>query len=90
MQLTKQTRLMKSKEEIEKLANELIGVTFCGHINITDEVKEFYINGYKQCQEDLNKDLYSEIENLIITWSNDGTKTAGTLTRQIMEKINNY
>jgi hypothetical protein len=35
-----------------------------------------------------NKDLYSEIENLIITWNNDGTKTAGTLTRQIMELLN--
>jgi hypothetical protein len=43
---------MKNKEEIEKLANELIGVTFCGHINITDELKEFYINGYTQCEED--------------------------------------
>ena len=28
--------------------------------------------------------LYSEIENLIIRWNNDGTKTAGELTRQIM------
>lgn len=28
--------------------------------------------------------LYSDIEDLIIRWSNDGTKTAGTLTRQIM------
>jgi hypothetical protein len=36
----------------------------------------------------LNKDLYSEIENLIITWSIDGTKTAGTLTRQIMKLLN--
>ncbi len=32
--------------------------------------------------------LYSQIENLIIIWSNDGTKTAGTLTRQIMELLN--
>ena len=29
-------------------------------------------------------ELYSEIENLIISWSNDGTKTAGSLTRKIM------
>jgi hypothetical protein len=28
--------------------------------------------------------LYREIENVIIGWSNDGTKTAGTLTRDIM------
>ena len=28
--------------------------------------------------------LYSDIEHLIIQWNNDGTKTAGELTRQIM------
>ncbi len=28
--------------------------------------------------------LYREVENLIIKWSNDGTKTAGSLTREIM------
>ncbi len=31
------------------------------------------------------KKLYSEIEYLIIMWSNDGTKTAGSLTREIMD-----
>jgi len=31
--------------------------------------------------------LYSEIEKAIIKWSNDGTLTAGTLTREIMEII---
>ena len=31
--------------------------------------------------------LYSDIEDLIIRWVNDGTKTAGTLTRQIMGLI---
>ena len=30
------------------------------------------------------KTIYSEIENLIINWNNDGTKTAGSLTREIM------
>ncbi len=39
-------------------------------------------------KEDKEKKLYSEIEHLIIMWSNEGTKTAGTLTRQIMELIN--
>jgi hypothetical protein len=33
------------------------------------------------------ENLYSEIESLIIMWSNDGTKTAGALTRQIMEQF---
>ena len=42
---------------------------------------------YKNLTEK-EKELYSEIEYLIIMWSNDGTKTAGTLTRQIMELLN--
>jgi hypothetical protein len=36
-----------------------------------------------------NKTLYSEIEHLIIQWNNDGTKTAGSLTRDIMKVIEN-
>ena len=35
----------------------------------------------------MDKELYSNIEDLIIRWSNDGNKTAGHLTRQIMELI---
>jgi len=31
--------------------------------------------------------LYSEIEHQIIMWVNDGTKTAGSLTREIMDLI---
>ena len=31
--------------------------------------------------------LYSEIEKAIIRWSNDGTLTAGTLTREIMDLL---
>jgi len=31
--------------------------------------------------------LYQEIENQIIIWVNDGTKTAGSLTRKITELI---
>ena len=34
-----------------------------------------------------HKKVYGEIENLIIVWSLDGTKTAGTLTRRIMKKL---
>jgi hypothetical protein len=32
-------------------------------------------------------ELYSDIEHLIIQWNNDGTKTAGELTRQIMSLL---
>lgn len=34
--------------------------------------------------------LYTEIENRIIRWSNDGTRTAGELTREIMELIRKH
>lgn len=34
-----------------------------------------------------DKQLYREIENLIMIWGNDGTKTAGSLTREIMELL---
>lgn len=34
--------------------------------------------------------LYSEIEHLIIRWNIDGTKTAGSLTRDIMKLIESY
>ena len=37
-----------------------------------------------KCVDDV---LYTEIEYLIIMWSNDGTNTAGYLTRQIMELL---
>ena len=37
--------------------------------------------------DESEKELYTQIENLIIFWSNDGTKTAGSLTREIMDLI---
>ena len=37
--------------------------------------------------DETEKDLYSKIESSIISWSIDGTQTAGTLTREIMELI---
>lgn len=36
------------------------------------------------------EELYQLIENAIIKWSNDGTKTAGTLTREIMKIIKDF
>ena len=37
--------------------------------------------------DETEKNLYSKIENSIISWSIDGTQTAGSLTREIMELI---
>ena len=31
--------------------------------------------------------LYQKIENAIMRWNNDGTKTAGSLTREIMSML---
>lgn len=35
------------------------------------------------------KNLYSDIEHLIIIWNNDGTRTAGSLAREIMDLLKN-
>jgi uncharacterized Zn finger protein len=41
-----------------------------------------------ECGEFFGEDnQYKQIENAIIRWSNDGTKTAGTLTREIIDII---
>ena len=36
------------------------------------------------------RDLYKDIESAIINWSNDGTQTAGTLTREIIQLIEKH
>jgi hypothetical protein len=48
-------------------------------------------NEHKEWEEvrPSNETLYSEIEHLIIRWTIDGTKTAGSLTRDIMKLIEN-
>ena len=53
------------------------------------EINSHFLEGAKWQQEKMynEENLYSEIESLIIMWSNDGTKTAGALTRQIMEQF---
>lgn len=58
-----------------------------GHLNLTkklimDTLKERDPN--KECDKRFDE-LYSEIETAIIHWSNDGTQTAGTLTREIIQ-----
>jgi len=57
-----------------------------------DEHKEWEeVYTHKETINKMNSEiLYSEIEYLIIQWSNDGTKTAGSLTREIMELIKTY
>lgn len=73
---------MKTKEEIEDIANKEYEYYINGYHMAS------FTNGYIKCQEDLTVDIYSKIENLIMTWSIDGTQTAGTLTRQIIKLLN--
>lgn len=50
---------------------------------LTGKPNPYRVVQYKT--SDMN--LYSDIEELIMRWSDDGTKTAGHLTRQIMDLI---
>jgi hypothetical protein len=59
---------------------------------VDKEVEYTTLDGYAKLVEigyEYYPILYSKIENLIIKWSNDGTKTAGTLTREIIDIITN-
>jgi len=54
------------------------------------EVEYTPLDGYAKLIEPgttYNPPLYSKIEKEIIEWSNDGTKTAGVLTRKIMDLL---
>ena len=65
--------------KIEKVKQESLA-------KLTEIKESIFSNVYEY--DSYNK-LYSEIEDLIIRWSNDGDKTAGHLTRQIMESLSN-
>lgn len=57
---------------------------------IDKEVDYIELDGFAKLIEpgtDYELSLYSKIETAIISWSNDGTKTAGTLTREIIKLI---
>jgi len=58
--------------------------------SIPDFDNEYYVPTPKTkiiILDEEDKGIYNEIENLIIRWNNDGTKTAGFLTRQIMSLL---
>lgn len=48
-----------------------------------------FFGNYKFNKE-IDSQISSEIEHLIIQWNIDGTKTAGSLTRDIMKLIESY
>ena len=73
------------KDESYKLSESL--TKYIKEKHTSDECTGF-IDGYEKCLEDLSRagglSLYQNVENAIIRWNLDGTKTAGSLTREIM------
>jgi hypothetical protein len=63
---------MKSKEEIEKLANEFskdyIKTTSNSILQSTFKLEVGYIKGYTQCQEDMADEKYTE-EDMLKLWN---------------------
>ena len=51
-------------------------------------VREFKDVTPEEKLELAKSDLYGLIERLVIDWNNDGTKTAGVLTRRICKLLN--
>jgi hypothetical protein len=64
-------------------------VLICRTRKFWDKTYEHYLfkkNNIKTTTSN-EDELYGDIEYLIIQWNNDGTKTAGELTRQIMSLL---
>lgn len=84
---------MKNSEELRKDFTESLEPLIEDKIAQDDpDVIDFYMGVCCSITEEYIKSLadnklYSDIEDLVIRWSNDGTKTAGHLTRQIIELI---
>jgi hypothetical protein len=80
---------LKQETTLEEVAERLATNRHSRSTSAWSLYKNGIIEGAKWQQERMysEENLYSEIESLIIMWSNDGTKTAGALTRQIMEKF---
>ncbi len=84
---------MKNNEELKKDFTESLEPLIEDKIAQEDpEVVDFYMGVCCTITEEYIKSLadnklYSDIEDLVIRWSNEGTKTAGHLTRQIITLI---
>jgi hypothetical protein len=56
--------------------------------SLREEEKNTFLNSYQLDSTFWDSPiLYAKIENTIIEWSNDNTKTAGELTRQILNLV---
>ena len=68
------------KVTLEEVAGNLADPNICKTDN--------WIAGAKWQAESLfTKETYSTIESLVISWANDGTRTAGDLTREIIGNL---
>jgi len=75
--------LEKEKEQI--LISFSVG-NDCGYCFAKTEDTQQYNSGEQYYNETFK---YAKIEHAIIEWSNDNTKTAGELTRQILKLVEN-
>ena len=94
MRLFNQLYALKSKyptkDDIHKItADELLKCKGIGKVGVNEfykvvlnKIPPFKLTSNKKLIVD--DELYSTIENAIIAWTIDGTRTAGSLTRDIM------
>ena len=72
-----------ASEGDEEIADvEFAEAMFMSNLELVGSVDKIY---FPEDPEDTY--LYNQVENLIIDWSNDGTRTAGSLTRDILNLI---
>lgn len=60
----------------------------CGDVCKGNCLKEDNVSIYTDPKE-RETELYRDIEDLIIRWNNDGTRTAESLRREIMDLLKN-
>ena len=80
-------------EEAKAIFDSLNKTIFISSRGVATINNDGFVENRKVTSFDIMDDkkiLYLEIEHLIIKWNNDGTKTAGSLTREIMELIKSY
>lgn len=78
---------MKSKEEIEQLAEKSTIGVLPSHLDyrFIEVYKQFYIDGYNQCQEDMLKILKEEIKRAFIHGQGNAQMMEAGLERDEIE-----
>ena len=83
-----------TEKEVEELLEIQRGNSYVAILNATQDKTLASIASsapepgqWKENRQESEKRLYSEIEHLVIQWNCDGYKTAGSLTREIMDLL---